>query len=716
MFSRSRALSLLLIILLVLPVYGQSLQTTFHVSPGGSDRNIGSVSLPFKTVGRARDAVRALRTAQPSLADTVFVFLHGGRYRLNAPLRLGPDDGGTTSSPTMYAAAPGEKPVISGGVALTGWTATKLDGKNVWTASLPEAVRRVRPEIRELWVNNERRSPARFPNTGTLAVDSIPEITPSMDWMEGQRSFVVKKNDIPASLDLAGGSVVLGTKWVESYLPVVSFDRDSSKFRFSRRSVFRIDRGDVYYLLYARGALDVPGEWWQDVRRGKLYYMPRPGEDIRTVDAVVPLLEQLVLINGEPERGRWVEHLIFRGITFSHAEWFFPKGYKTDSRNADAGGFNQAATGVPAAVACSGMRHSTFEECTIEHVGTYGLSWGAACQDNTLIRSELSDLGAGGVFLGLKTIEEDRALLTQRNRMIDNHIHDGGKIFHSAIGIWIGQSPFNRIIHNHIHDFLYTGISIGWTWGYGRAQANGNIVELNHVHHIGVLSNGDGPFLSDLGGIYTLGYHRGTEIRRNVFHDIAARVYGGWGIYFDEGTTNIRAQENLVYRTLHGGFHQHYGRENIFRNNIIAFGHEYQVEADPLRTAHEFCLREQHHHLEWRTGVLRFDEGQQSDHGPESVLAGTGAVRVRFPRLRRLAGDRVRWHSKIADPMFVDPAGSDFRLKDGSPAFGLGFRQFDLSAAYSSTPTGDDDPPRRLRQDVCSIITTGRVSRWGTTR
>ena len=233
-------------------------------------------------------------------------------------------------------------------------------------------------------------------------------------------------------------------------------------------------------------------------------------------------------------------------------------------------------------------------------------------------------------------------MLTQHNRLIDNHIHDGGRIFHSAIGVWIGQSPFNRLIHNHIHDFQYTGISIGWTWGYGPALAYGNIVELNHVHHIGVLSNGESPMLSDLGGIYTLGYQRGTEIRRNVFHDIAGRVYGGWGIYFDEGTTNIRAEENLVYRTKHGGFHQHYGRENIFRNNILAFGHEYQVRRTRFEPHTSFAF--ENNIILWNGGTLFFGsmKRQQSDHGPEPLLAGAGEFQVRFSRLRRLAGNGTR--------------------------------------------------------------------------
>src|SRR5262249_16320035 len=159
---------------------------------------------------------------------------------------------------------------------------------------------------------------------------------------------------------------------------------------------------------------------------------------------------------------------------------------------------------------------------------------------------------------------------TSGNEVSDCAIADGGNLFPSCVALWIGQSRNNRISHNVIHGFWYTGISIGWTWGYGPSAAQGNIVEQNDIHHIGVKADGTARIMREMGGIYTLGNQEGGIIRSNRFHDIAALKYGGWGIYFDEGTTHLLAENNLVYRTTHGGLHQHYGRENTVRNNIFA--------------------------------------------------------------------------------------------------------------------------------------------------
>src|SRR5205085_7268955 len=149
--------------------------------------------------------------------------------------------------------------------------------------------------------------------------------------------------------------------------------------------------------------LDKPGEWYLDSQTGTLYYMPRPEEKLSQLDAVAPVLEQIVRLEGRPEAGEFVEAVVFRGLTFSHTEWYFPEGFESPKDKpdispepkADVGGFAQAAVGVPGAVWAEGARDCLFQECVFSNLGDYGLELARGCQSNRVIRCEFSNLGAG---------------------------------------------------------------------------------------------------------------------------------------------------------------------------------------------------------------------------------------------------------------------------------------------------------------------------------
>ena len=176
-----------------------------------------------------------------------------------------------------------------------------------------------------------------------------------------------------------------------------------------------------------------------------------------------------------------------------------------------------------------------------------------------------------------------------------------------------------------------------------------------------------------MGGIYTLGKQPGTVIRNNLWHDIAGIRYGGWGIYFDEGSSGILAENNIVYRTTHGGFHQHYGETNIVRNNIFAFARDHQIQ----RTRPE-----PHRSFSFVTNIVYFDSGSllagdwsgddnyqmdwnlyfdaRPDAKPEQLRLGP----CTWQKWQERGHDR---HSLVADPLFVAPRENDFRLQPNSP-------------------------------------------------
>jgi parallel beta-helix repeat protein len=652
----------------------------FYVSPGGADNNPGTLLHPFRTPSRARDAVRDLRRSRPGMSEPVTILFRGGRYELAEPLTLGPEDGGTTNSPTVYAAYPGESPVFSGGTRLS--FAVSPRNSQRWVAELPQG-----KAVWQLWIGNVRQPQARLPEKGYFRVLSVPEAGPETPWNEGQSTFRYDPSMLRVPLDPSGVEAVVMNRWTDSHLPVTGIDPGAALVRCDLRSVYRLEPDDPYYLLNVREALDRPGEWLVDHTQRVIDYVPRPRERPQNADAVVPRLSQLLVIQGNPGSGKYVEYLRFKGITFSHTEWRIPASENVEMVRPGTGGFGQAAVGLPAVIQAAGMRFSSITQCTVSHAGTYAVALLAGCSFDTIAVCTFTDLGGGGVKIGETRIPGSPALATHSNVVANNEISHGGLMYHSAVGIWIGQSPRNLLFHNHIHDFFYSGISIGWTWGYGPATASGNLVELNHIHHIGVRSDGDGPILSDMGGIYTLGAQTGTRIRRNVFHDISARVYGGWGIYPDEGSTGIRIEDNIVYRTSHGGFHQHYGKENVVRNNIFAFGNGHQV----MRDHHE-----PHTSFAFERNIVLWDSGPMfayEDIGWNMVFDRNLYWRTDGRDRMTGAMDFNQWRSTgmdtgsvFADPRFQDPRNGDFRLDSRSPALTLGFKPIPVDAVLDHGP------------------------------
>jgi len=666
---------------------------TLYVAPGGDDTWSGTLPTqdaagadgPFATIVGARDAIRRLRSAG-EVENPITVLVREGTYRISEPVVFTPEDSGTEKSPVTYAAYPDEKPVISGGRLVTGW---KKSG-SLWKADLPE-VKAGDWHFGALWVNGERRTVARTPNTGYLSTaGKAPPLKDAATGKEVSRektAFKFKPGDIRPWQNPDDVLVVVYHSWETSTHRIESIDAENNIVTFTGPAVWPFERwgkNQRYHVENLREALDSPGEWYLDRSAGMLYYHPLDGEDLSVAEVVAPVTAQLLLLEGEPGEDKYVEHLHFKGLRFIHSDWPIPQQGHSDP---------QAAFSIPGAINAVGARFCSVEQCEIAHVGTYGIWFRRGCQDNRIVQNEIHDLGAGGVRIGEGGSPKTEDEAASRNLIDNNFIHDGGKIFRAGVGVWVGRSSYNTISHNEISDLDYSGLSIGWCWGYAPSSANHNVIEHNHVHHIGR------GVLSDMGGIYTLGISPGTVIRHNIFHDIHSYSYGGWGIYPDEGSSEILIENNIAYSTKTGGFHQHYGKENIVRNNIFAFSKDGQI----IRTREEehisFFFERNIVYFDngrllgsnWKNGNYRLDYNVYWDTSdPEIKFAG-----MSFKKWQAKGQDI---HSIIADPMFVDAEGFDFRLKPESPAFNVGFKQIDTSENGLYGPPEWVDRPGKTRR------------------
>lgn len=705
-------------------------ESYFYVSLEGQDSWSGRLPAPsadgtdgpFATVDRAKEAVSELKRAG-QLNGNISVLLRGGKHRRSKPLVFSPED----SAPVTYASYPGEWAIVDGGERIVGWRADKVAGTPCWVAELP-AVASGEWYFRQLFVNGERRPRPRLPKQGYYRIrDTVPPLDlENRSFSEealfaGTSSFRCDPADLQDWRNLCDIDVVALHWWIEERLPVARLDRASSTIVSSRRSMFAL-RDDTepryarYYFDNVFEALTEPGEWYLDRPTGRLYYLPLPGEDPRECEVVAPKAEQLVVLRGEPECNAYVEFLCLKELGFEHADWRQPEGWHPlfgsgevewprREPGVDFAGAPQAACNVPGALVFEGARYCVIEDCHIARVGGYAVEFGEGCIANRVSSNKMTDLGAGGVKVFGADARGRPCRRTGGLVISDNEISAGGRVFPSAVGILVAHAANNTISYNLIHDLFYSGISCGWVWGYGENTCHDNRIEHNHIYDLGHCE------LSDLGGIYTLGVQPGTVVRRNLVHDVWHKNYGGQGIYLDEGSSHIVVEGNVCYDTGSHAFFVHYGRENVVRRNLFAYGREGTVGVgraeehntctfteNVLMTANRLLytggrncsLMEQPFLSDMN--VLWDVEGRDLVSGDRLVQ---GAGEMAFDKaydvaaLRRLGIDR---HSFVVDPQLRDAANRDFVFSPGSPALEMGIEPLDVTEVG---PRATSAAPRR---------------------
>lgn len=644
-------------------------------APEGSDG-------PLATVAAAQKKVREILAKEPQRQKAIVVAIRSGTYYLAAPLVFEPGDSGTPAAPIVYRAYENEAPVLSGGRTIAGWKV--VDGR--WQAQLDD-VKSGQWQFSQLFVDNQRRFRPRLPKTGYYNIaEAVP---PSEKAGGGADRFGFSEGQLrPDWANLGDVEVLAMHSWSMSRMRIGAIDPQKRIVTFTGSTPTKdwwgsFPKGHRFLVENVREALGEPGQWYLDRPSGVLTYIPRPGETIDKTAAIAPRLEQLVLFVGKPRQKQTVHDLKFAGLRFAHTNYVLPdKGHSCP----------QAEVDVAAAIAGVGMHNIALDRCAIVHTGGYAVALGYGCQNNRLENCELVDLGAGGVMLGeagpgpwdrTAWSPNEPATLASDNTVRNCAIAHGGRLHPAAVGVWIGHSPRNKIVQNDIFDLYYTAVSVGWVWGYSPSAATHNEIGKNHMHTIGQ------GVLSDMGGVYTLGVSPGTTVHDNHIHDVQSFDYGGWGLYTDEGSTGIVMENNLVYRTRTGGFHQHYGKENRIQNNIFVDGTLHQIQR--TRNEPHLSFWFERNIVYWHKGPLLGSNWNDNNFKLDGNCYWNAAGQpVVFPgdlkldqwRAKRQQDER----SVVADPLFVAPDKDDYHLRPDSPALKLGFKPFDYTTAGRTSP------------------------------
>ncbi|MCL2512762.1 MAG: right-handed parallel beta-helix repeat-containing protein [Oscillospiraceae bacterium] len=599
-------------------------------------------------------------------APAITVWLKGGTYTGSSEF--------TGLKNVTFRNVPGEEAIFSGSAEIVGWSEDTVNGTACWSVAYDgyfTSLYHPDPE--------KQLQRPRYPAEGYLFVDHaegaramFTKETAPWELTRGHTSFFAKDGDLRQFHAMEDVALRVLHAWKDEITNLVSYDDTSRELVWLRPASMTVQPNDRYFLENVFEELKEPGQWYLDRAAGKLYYIPFEGESMADTVLYAGMHERLLTLDN-------AENVTFRGITFKNTAWNMPVSDGNAWPFVEGMDHSQAAYNVHPCILVTNSAGVNFEGCKFENIGATALKFAEGVHDSAATDCEFTYIGGNAVYIH-GDFSEPNSNITVKNNLIAHY----GRRFFNAIGVLNIHANRVEIANNEIYDGYYTAISSGWVWGYGENPTDYVSIENNLIHNIGQ------GWLSDMGGIYTLGRQENSVIRGNVIHDVAADPlqggYGGWGIYPDEGSTGQLIEKNLVYDCGSQGFHQHYGKENLVRNNIFAFSEEGQVRVSRKEEHTSIFLEGNIIVSDGRPIYANVKKGKFIDGGnlyydyaePGKLFSGDeyemGILKMR----------RKGYYKKalVADPLFRDIEARDFTLAVNSPAIAkLGFEVWDYNEA-----------------------------------
>ncbi|MBQ2973629.1 MAG: right-handed parallel beta-helix repeat-containing protein [Clostridia bacterium] len=660
-------------------------QYDIFVSPDGNDSNPGTIDAPMKTLEKAKESVKFSKAPSDK---KITVWFREGTYLTENTVEFTSED----RSNVLYRSYPNEKVSFTGAKTISQWSETTINGIDAFVSDVE--INSDNDYFRSLFKNGKRLSRSNYPKEGLFKVSDpksdeaiIPEN--EANFFTHSVVFYANTSDVLDFSNPCDVDIRLMHFWCDELMPVHSIDSETGRVETAKPSSMTIRVDDNFIFENVKEALSLPGEWYLDRNEEKLYYIPEDGDTPDNTVLYAGITEQLLSFTG-------AENISFQGINFENTDWdhtgkdggFYGKVFDESHPLYDNIKYSavhpQAAFETPAAINISASSNINFTDCRLENISYTAIKFENASNNCDIVSCLFNEIGGNAIF-----IHGDFVIpaTTQNINVRDCHISKYGRIFNNAIGILLTHATDCNLTDNEIHDGWYTGISVGWNWGYSNNPTNNINISNNLIYNIG---NG---WLSDMGAIYTLGIQPDTIISGNVIYNVGCDEgkygYGGWGIYLDEGSSGILVEKNLVYDCSSQTFHQHYGKDNMIRNNIFAFG---------AKGAFLITRNEEHNSLTLLNNILITDNATMYAFETEkdwfidngnlywdyknggNVYSGSSINYFDRKTMVALTARGYYNNGIFTDPLFRDAQNRDFTLALNSPVLETGFKAWEYNA------------------------------------
>jgi len=675
---------LVLINLLLLALtfaYCQQKSIEIYVSTNGNDAASGDKANPLKTLGKAAELA-----VENGGGRAIEILVEDGIYYLPQTLKLNARNSGTETESVVFSAVNPGKAIISGGERLMlDWTPF-MNG--IYKARISED-----KNIDQLYINGKRQRMARFPNTveGKNVFDAWdlihtrepdPENNPLSvervaNWKNPKGAFVhamhmalwgdmhwiVKGKHEDGTLELEGG-------W-QNNRPSPMHPR----YRMVE-NVFE--------------ELDVPGEWYFNKEEKILYYFPDKNEDINKATVEIVRLKHLVVFNGTKEKP--VKFIQFNGFVFRHASRSFMENKEQLLRS-------DWTTYRGGAVMFNGAEDCRIENCEFDQVGGNSIFVNNYNRRITVESCYIHDSGANGVaFVGdpgtvrspvFRYGPQDFKNMDRipgpkgDNYPADCLVEDclitmTGRDEKQTSPIQISMSYKIHVNHCSIYDVPRAGINIS------EGTFGGHVIENCDVFNT-VLETGDhGSFnswgrdrfwtpdirLTDVEVKKVPDLPKYDMLDKNIIRNSRWRCDHGWDIDLDDGSSWYELYNNVL---LNGGLKMREGYYRTATNNVIINNslhpHVWYPESGDV----------------FKNNIVLGAYRPAAMNRALTAKDKWGAV-LDLNLFATHENDRLKFaqndcdaNSLVGDPLFVDAATMNYQVKENSPAFKIGFRNFQMN-------------------------------------